>query len=64
MPYIEKPIDRNQMTMHTLDSMVEGDRVAEKEKVVRFKLRPDREKVEKRMCISEHPFGTIKWAFV
>ncbi|MBR3241433.1 MAG: transposase [Parasporobacterium sp.] len=32
----------------------------EKKKVVRFKLRPDRSKMEKRMCTSEHPFGTIK----
>lgn len=31
-------------------------------KVVRFKLRPDREKMNQRMCISEHPFGTIKRA--
>ena len=29
---------------------------------MRFKLRPDREKMEQRMCISEHPFGTIKRA--
>ena len=28
MPYIEKPIDRNQMTIRTLDSMVEWDSVA------------------------------------
>jgi len=34
----------------------------EKRKVVRFKLRPDREKMSKRKCISEHPFGTIKRA--
>lgn len=34
----------------------------EKKKVVRFKLRPDREKKDRRMCISEHPFGTIKRA--
>lgn len=34
----------------------------EKKKVVRFKLRPDREKMNQRMCISEHPFGTIKRA--
>lgn len=34
----------------------------EKEKVVRFKLRPDREKMSQRMSISEHPFGTIKRA--
>ena len=34
----------------------------EKKKVVRFKLRPDREKMSRRMCISEHPFGTIKRA--
>jgi len=32
----------------------------EKRKVVRFKLRPNREKMEKRKCTSEHPFGTIK----
>lgn len=34
----------------------------EKKKVVRFKLRPDREKMSQRMCISEQPFGTIKRA--
>ncbi len=32
----------------------------EKVKVVRFFLRPDREKMAQRMCLSEHPFGTIK----
>lgn len=32
----------------------------EKKKIVRFKLRPNREKMEKRKCTSEHPFGTIK----
>lgn len=31
-----------------------------KKKVVRFKLRPNREKMDKRKCTSEHPFGTIK----
>lgn len=34
----------------------------EKTRVVKFKLRPDREKMDKRKCISEHPFGTIKRA--
>lgn len=34
----------------------------EKKKVVRFKLKPDREKMNQRMSISEHPFGTIKRA--
>lgn len=34
----------------------------EKIKVVRFKLHPDREKMDKRKNISEHPFGTIKRA--
>ena len=34
----------------------------EKKKVVRFKFRPDRKKMEQRKCISEHPFGTIKRA--
>ena len=34
----------------------------EKRKVVRFFLRPDRNKTAQRMCLSEHPFGTIKRA--
>lgn len=34
----------------------------EKQKVVRFFLRPDRKKTAERMCLSEHPFGTIKRA--
>ena len=34
----------------------------EKRKVVKFFLRPDREKMNQRMCLSEHPFGTIKRA--
>lgn len=29
---------------------------------MRFKLRPDREKMSQRLSISEHPFGTIKRA--
>jgi transposase len=32
----------------------------EKRMKVRFKLRPNREKMDKRKCTSEHPFGTIK----
>ena len=34
----------------------------EKKKVVKFFLKPDREKMNQRMCLSEHPFGTIKRA--
>lgn len=34
----------------------------EKTKVVKFFLKPNREKTAQRMCISEHPFGTIKRA--
>lgn len=34
----------------------------EKVKVVKFKLKPDRKKTGQRMCLSEHPFGTIKRA--
>lgn len=34
----------------------------EKIKVVRFLLKPDRQKMAQRMCLSEHPFGTIKRA--
>ena len=31
-----------------------------KKKIVRFTLKPDRSKTMMRMCLSEHPFGTIK----
>ena len=34
----------------------------EKKKVVKFFLKPNREKTAERMCLSEHPFGTIKRA--
>lgn len=34
----------------------------EKRKIVKFILKPDRGKMLQRMCISEHPFGTIKRA--
>ena len=34
----------------------------EMKKVVRFFFKPDREKMSQRMCLSEHPFGTIKRA--
>jgi transposase len=37
-------------------------RMFEKVKIVRFKLRPDRKKMNQRMCLSEHPFGTLKQA--
>lgn len=34
----------------------------EKVKIVKFFLKPDREKMSQRMSLSEHPFGTIKRA--
>jgi transposase len=34
----------------------------EKKKVVKFYFKPDRSKTAERMCLSEHPFGTIKRA--
>lgn len=34
----------------------------ERVKVVKFILKPDRRKMAQRMCLSEHPFGTIKRA--
>lgn len=34
----------------------------EKKKVVKFFLKPDREKTDQWMCLSEYPFGTIKRA--
>ena len=30
-------------------------------KTVLLTIRPDRGKLRKRMCLSEHPFGTVKW---
>ena len=34
----------------------------ENKRVVKFFLKPNREKTAERMCLSEHPFGTIKRA--
>lgn len=42
--------------------VVKGRSHFEKVKVVRFFLKPDRTKTAERMCLSEHPFGTIKRA--
>ena len=36
--------------------------VFKKIKIVLLKLRPDRGKMSQRLCLSEHPFGTIKHA--
>jgi transposase len=41
---------------HTLDR---SDYAAKKKVVIR--IRADREKLKERMCLSEHPFGTVKW---
>lgn len=49
-----KEVDKNKA--------VKGKYHFEKMKVVRFFLKPDREKTAERMCLSEHPFGTIKRA--
>lgn len=40
--------------------VVKGKTQFERKKVVRFFLKPDRNKTAERMCLSEHPFGTIK----
>ncbi len=42
------------------EGVTKGKYHFEKRKVVRFFLRPDRTKTSERMCLSEHPFGTIK----
>lgn len=34
----------------------------EKQKVVKVILKPDRQKMSQRLCLSEHPFGTMKRA--
>ncbi len=31
-----------------------------KKKVV-LRIKDDKEKLKQRMCLSEHPFGTVKW---
>lgn len=41
---------------HTLDRK---DYAARKKVVVR--IREEKEKLKERMCLSEHPFGTVKW---
>lgn len=41
-------------------SGVTGKHHYKRVKVVKFFLKPDREKTAQRMCLSEHPFGTIK----
>ncbi len=41
---------------HTLDRKDYGN----KKKVMLY-IRPDPEKMKERMCLSEHPFGTVKW---
>ena len=41
---------------HTLDRT---DYAAKKKVVIR--IREDKEKLHQRMCLSEHPFGTVKW---
>lgn len=42
--------------------VIKGKCHFETKKVVRFFLKPDRNKTAERMCLSEHPFGTIKRA--
>ena len=42
------------------DTTTKGNYHFEKKKVVKFFLKPNREKTADRMCLSEHPFGTIK----
>lgn len=37
------------------------DRQNFKKQVVRLIIKSDREKLQKRMCLVEHPFGTVKW---
>lgn len=44
------------------DRAVKGNYHFEKMKVVKIFLKPSREKTAERMCLSEHPFGTIKRA--
>jgi transposase len=37
------------------------DRKSSPDKKVVIRIREDKEKLKQRMCLSEHPFGTVKW---
>ena len=37
------------------------DRRGSPERKVVIHIREDKEKLKQRMCLSEHPFGTVKW---
>ena len=41
---------------HTLDR-----KNCQKPKKVVIRIKEDKEKIKERMCLSEHPFGTVKW---
>lgn len=41
---------------HTLDSRNDS-----REKKVVIRIKEDKEKLKQRMCLSAHPFGTVKW---
>lgn len=40
------------------NSFYRKDSVAKK---VLLRIKPDKDKIKQRMCLSEHPFGTVKW---
>lgn len=51
-----------QREMHQKKQSQKKNGITEKRQVVKFFLKPDREKTNQRMCLPEHPFGTIKRA--
>ena len=61
---IDKKINEGNNLLENIVSGKKYDKKAayEKVKLVRFTLKPERMKTAKRLCLSEHPFGTIKRA--
>jgi transposase len=58
----EKPCKLWLLSKGAVDDSVSPKREGhyEKKKFVRITFRPDRRKMDKRKCLSEHPFGTVK----
>ncbi len=65
------PVKMYGSTRHKLNSIPPGEapnpgnhalyRKDHAEKKVVIRIKDDKEKLKQRMCLSEHPFGTVKW---
>ena len=62
------PVKMYSSAVHELASLPEGvtlynsfDRKDKAHKKVILRIKQDKHKLKQRMCLSEHPFGTVKW---